>query len=46
MRERSVDQEKLIIKTDIQNHIETRVETVDRYEDKIVPVTSCVEKIV
>lgn len=44
--DRIVEQEKLITKTDIKNQIETQIQTVDRYEDKIVPITTSLEKII
>ena len=37
-RDKIVEKEKLITKTDIANKIETKVEQVHTKEDKIVPV--------
>jgi hypothetical protein len=36
----------LITKTDIRNQIDTQYQTIDRYEDKIVPITTSIEKII
>ena len=44
--DRIIEQEKLIIKTDIRNHIEAQGQVIDRYEEKIVPITTSIEKIV
>lgn len=44
--DRIIEQEKLITKTDIRNHIEIQNKIVDRYEDKIVPITTSLEKII
>lgn len=37
-----VEKDNLVMKTDIQNHIETRVDVVDRFEEKIIPITSTI----
>lgn len=41
-----VEKDKLIQTTDIKNQIETKINTVDRYEEKLVPVHTSTEKIV
>ena len=45
-QDKIVEKDNLITKTDIHNHIEGNVQIVDRFEEKIVPVTSTIEKIV
>lgn len=46
VQEKVVPHKDIQIVQDIVNHIETRFECVDRFEEKIVPITSIVEKIV
>ncbi len=45
-RDRIVEKDKLIIKENSKNYIETKIQAVDRYEERIVPITTTIEKIV
>lgn len=45
-REKIVEKDNFIQKTDTRNLIETRNQIVDRFEEKVIPVHSTVEKIV
>lgn len=45
-KDRIVEKDKLIIKENTRNYIETKLQVVDRYEEKIVPVNTSVEKII
>jgi hypothetical protein len=45
-RDKIVEVEKLITKTDTQNYIQDQIKTIDRFEDRSIPVFSTVEKIV
>lgn len=38
-------QERLIAKNDIKNQIDFQIKSFDRYEDRIGPVTTSIEKI-
>lgn len=44
-RDRVIEQERLTTKTDIRNHVEVQNQIVERYEDRIVPITTSIEKI-
>lgn len=45
-RERIVEKDNMMVRTDTKNVIETRMQVVDRFEEKVVPVFSTTEKIV
>lgn len=45
-KDKIVEREKLIIKENIKNYIETKAQIVDRYEERIVPVNTTIERIV
>ena len=44
--DRIVEKERLTIKTDTRNQIQNEIQIVDRFEDRIVPITATIEKIV
>ncbi len=46
IKDKFIETQKYIEKTNIQNNIETKYETVDRFEEKLVPVSSYTERIV
>lgn len=45
-RDRIVEKDKFIVKENSTNYIQTQMQVVDRYEEKIVPVNTSVERIV
>lgn len=45
-RDKIIEKDRLIQKTDTKNYIETKLQIVDRMEDRVIPVFSSVEKIV
>ncbi len=45
-KDKIVEKDNLILKTDVRNQIENKLQIVDRFEQRIVPVHSTVEKIV
>lgn len=45
-RDRIVEKDKFIVKENTKNLIQTQLQVVDRYEEKIVPVNTSVERIV
>ncbi len=45
-RDRIVEKVKLDIRENTKNFVETKMQIVDRYEEKIVPVTTTVERFV
>jgi hypothetical protein len=45
-RDKIVEKDNFILKTDVRNQIESKLQIVDRFEEKVVPVYSTVEKIV
>lgn len=45
-KDKIVEKDNMIVKTDINNVIETKLQTVDLFQEKVVPVMSSTEKIV
>ena len=45
-RDRIQERDKLVVKENTKNYIETRAQVVDRYEERVIPVNTTVEKIV
>lgn len=41
-KDKIVEKETFNVKTDVKNYIETKLQVVDRVEDKIIPVFSSV----
>lgn len=41
-----VEKDNFILKTDIRNQVNNQLQVVDRFEERVVPVYSTVEKIV
>ena len=45
-RDKIVEKDRLIIKENTKNFIETKIQAVECFRDKIVPINTSVEKIV
>ena len=45
-KDKIVEKDNFILRTDVRNQVERQVQLVDRFEERVVPVHSTVEKIV
>ena len=45
-KDKIVEKDNFILKTDVRNHIEMQNQIISRYDEKVFPVHSTVEKIV